>query len=463
MSKKRSYVKYLEASLNAAVEGIRSGEISINEAARIYSIPRGTLQNKIRGLHNLSFGRQTAFTKEEEEMMVTYVLICSQWGFPMTKLDVRFLAKSYLDKLERNISKFKNNLPGPHWIDKFVDRHQEVLSQRLANNIKRSRANISREVLQKYFENLEKEVQGVPPCNIFNYDETNFQDDPKNKKVLAKRGTKYVDRVMNSTKTSISVMFAGSADGTILPPYVVYKAANMWTSWAKDGPQRFPLCENRQCCRKGSRFNRTSHGWFDSSTFTDWFKTCLLPHLHTLQGPKVVIGDNLSSHFTTEILNLCKDNDIRFVCLPPNSTHLCQPLDVAFFAPLKKAWRQILEEYKRSHSKAESLQKSDFPGLLKKILAGIGNQCKSNMESGFKACGIYPFDPTRVINKVPGSIENKENNFHESALSTSVLEVLKTMRYDKNPNAKSLKKKKIQVEPGRSVVTLLHSDSEPES
>ena len=49
--------------------------------------------------------------------------------------------------------------------------------------MKPARANVSQEDVDKYFDNLETVLSGVPPENIFNFDETNFTDDPDNKKV----------------------------------------------------------------------------------------------------------------------------------------------------------------------------------------------------------------------------------------------------------------------------------------
>ena len=41
-----------------------------------------------------------------------------------------------------------------------------------------------------------------------------------------------------------------------------------------------------------------------------------------------MIGDNLSSHISEAVICKCAKYHIKFVCLPPNSTHLSQPLDV---------------------------------------------------------------------------------------------------------------------------------------
>uniref|UniRef100_A0A915HFS2 Uncharacterized protein n=1 Tax=Romanomermis culicivorax TaxID=13658 RepID=A0A915HFS2_ROMCU len=64
----------------------------------------------------------------------------------------------------------------------FSESHKALLSSRLANNIKRARANVGPEVMKKYFENLEVTVANVKSENIHNYDETNLSEDPGRKK-----------------------------------------------------------------------------------------------------------------------------------------------------------------------------------------------------------------------------------------------------------------------------------------
>ncbi|KAK9729902.1 DDE superfamily endonuclease [Popillia japonica] len=102
---------------------------------------------------------------------------------------------------------------------------------------------------------------------------------------------------------SISIMMCESASGILLSPYVIYKAQKMWAQWTENSPKGDPCCSDR-CCMGGSRYNRTNHGWFDGQTFTDWFCSSFLPHAKKLPGRKILLGDNLSSHFTDTVIQL---------------------------------------------------------------------------------------------------------------------------------------------------------------
>ena len=148
------------------------------------------------------------------------------WGFPLTMIDVRKLVQDYLNSTGKN-SRWLDNYPGEDWAYGFVKRRKD-LSNRMSNLIKRSRAALSREQVKEFIENYTRVAADVPPSNVFNYDETNLTEDPGAKKALYRRGVKYAEKVSNHSKSSLSVMFCGSADGKMLPPYVVYKAKNLY-------------------------------------------------------------------------------------------------------------------------------------------------------------------------------------------------------------------------------------------
>ena len=96
-----------------------------------------------------------------------------------------------------------------------------------------------------------------------------------------------------------------------------------WDLWCSGGPAR-------------TRYSRSKSGWFEALSFKDWFFTLALPYFKKLSGKEAIIGDNLSFHADIDVIKSCQANDIKFIFLPSNSSHLTQPLDVAFFGPLKK-------------------------------------------------------------------------------------------------------------------------------
>ena len=265
----------------------------------------------------------------EENFMIERIQIMCDWGFPLDGTDLRYLVKSYLDRKGVQEPRFQNNYPSREFVYHFKNRHPEI-TERFAGNIKRSRAAVTKETIDQYFDHLQKELDGIAPESIYNYDETNLSDDPGRKKCLMKRGTKYPERVMNNSKSSTSLMFCGSATGELLPAYVVYKVQNIYKNWIGGGPQ-------------GARYSCTKSGWFDGETFEDWF-TCIFIPVAKCNEVSVLIGDNLSSHFSPEVLRLCAKHNVKFICLPPNSTDKTQPLDVAFFRPMKIIWRKFLNE-----------------------------------------------------------------------------------------------------------------------
>ena len=104
------------------------------------------------------------------------------------------MAKAYLDKANRQVNQFKNNIPGEDWARSFLRRHSYELSRRHCQNIKSSRVEMKQEDFENYFKNLSQVITDVPPENILNYDETNLSDDPGQEKLIFKRGKKYPEQ-----------------------------------------------------------------------------------------------------------------------------------------------------------------------------------------------------------------------------------------------------------------------------
>lgn len=427
----RPYINYDEDQLQRAIdERMREGT-SYKDLEKEYGIPAATIFRKVKNLHTKTPGGQTHLSKEDESAIEEAILIAAEWGYPFEPEDVKSFVQSYLNRMGRRIPIFTENKPGEQWYKNFLKRHPR-LSTRFSQCIKASRAEISPGIINKYFDKLEVNLNDIQPEGIVNYDETNFCDDPGRSKIIVRRGSKRAEKIMDTSKSATSVMFAVSASGVMLPPYIVYKADHIWQTWTERGPD-------------GARYNRSKSGWFDQNLFEDWFLTIAMDYFKKLpSGPKVLIGDNLASHLSLKVITECQANDIKFILLPPNSTHLCQPLDVSCFKPIKVAWRHVLKAWKRSHKGV--IRKDIFPNLLRQTIEKVKASSVENIKSGFRTTGLVPLDRTKILNKLPKLIEPEHANLN----AVNVLkDILTETRYKKADTI--VRRKKINVEPGQSV------------
>lgn len=85
------------------------------------------------------------------------------------------MVKSYLDRRGIQAKTFANNLP------------TLMLKLFAEENIKRCRAAVSHDTVNKYFAELRA---SLPPDRILNFDKTNIASDPGKARVVVRKGTK---------------------------------------------------------------------------------------------------------------------------------------------------------------------------------------------------------------------------------------------------------------------------------
>ena len=108
--------------------------------------------------------------------------------------------------------------------------------------------------------------------------------------------------------------------------------------------------------------------------------------------PCRVVPDGHRSHVNIAISEICAEHDIILICFPPNSTHILQPCDVAFFKPFKGLWREKVNEWTSKRPQNQVTIKN-IAHLLHDVWQKLPLKYGQN---GFRACGLYPWDPKAV-------------------------------------------------------------------
>jgi hypothetical protein len=92
----------------------------------------------------------------------------------------------------------------------------------------------------------------------------------------------------------------------------------------------------------------------------------------------------------------CRDNHIISLCIPSHSSHLLQPLDVSCFSVLKREYgQQVLNQIRLG---INHIDKDDFLEIYPRIRPIVFTF--QNIQSGFRATGLIPFDPDRVLSNL---------------------------------------------------------------
>ena len=121
-------------------------------------------------------------------------------------------------------------------------------------------------------------------------------------------------------------------------------------------------------------------------------------------------------------MEACKEYNIRFISLPPNGTHLTQPLDVCFFRPAKRHWRKVLSDWWKETRQKGAIPKSSFPKPLNKLHKNLDeNGMSKNRQKGFETCGLSPVNRQDVLKQLPAHDNNTESS---SFLNDAVMEIL---------------------------------------
>jgi hypothetical protein len=146
------------------------------------------------------------------------------------------------------------------------------------------------------------------------------------------------------------------------------------------------------------RIETSENGWTNDKLGLIWLKEIFNKHTQsrTIGRYRLLILDGHGSHNGPEFDRFCTENSIIPLYMPPHSSHLLQPLDVSCFSPLKQAYRKEVE--KKMGLGINHIDKDEFLTIYSRVRTEALNE--KNIQSGFRATGLVPYDPEQVLSRL---------------------------------------------------------------
>jgi DDE superfamily endonuclease/Tc5 transposase DNA-binding domain/helix-turn-helix, Psq domain len=405
-----------EAQYQEAITAIRKGRHTCHSAAIAFGLPRSTLYDRVNGgkqPRNVSHESQQILSHAEERELVRWITRLTISGYPPRHSTLKEMAEEVRKRRVKQINDDDIQLVhyddiGAEWVSRFLRRHPELASVTLRSIESNRLKAATPERLQQYFDELEKVVAEykILPKDKYNMDESGYAiGEIEASKCIINANIRQQFQSKPGRQEWVTSVECICADGTALPPLIIFKGTKLSTRWV-DGniPEDW-------------KFACNTKGWTSNEHGIKWLRECFEPLTREKAAGKyrLLICDGHDSHITGEFIGHCMDNDILLFILPPHSSHLTQPLDVGVFRPLKKYMAKALQPL--ISTGIARLQKVEW--LTAFVTAHNQAFSALNIFGGFRGTGIHPFEPEKVLNRIPSSAPTTVNRASPPHISTT--------------------------------------------
>ena len=322
MTKKEEVVAYAKAH-------------SIYQASQHFKLSAGTIGpwmkidfSKVKAtvFRTPGSGRKLTYPMEKEQELV-------QWVLEQRDLHLAVSVQSLMDKAAEIITPTVSDFMASRgWAQKFMRRNDIVI--RAKTTIAQKLPAALEEKMSKFHSAVQEAVKKnqYPLELIGNMDETPMYFDMASNTTIEKKGTKSVSiRTTGAEKRHLTVVLAASADGSMLPPFVIFKGKRKLKNLSVP---------------KGWVVTVQQKGWMDADLMKQWIQEIWLKY--TGRKNALLVMDSFSAHCTEEIQDLLSRNNTDIALIPGGCTSKLQPLDVSLNRPFKSICRSEFAKFCRS-------------------------------------------------------------------------------------------------------------------
>ncbi|KAG5895951.1 hypothetical protein JTB14_027952 [Gonioctena quinquepunctata] len=388
--KKKTAERYSRNDFLRAVSDVKNKNSTYRQASQEYYISVAVIFHRIKGRSipetKMGAGRSTALSAEVEEQIVECLKARARMGYPCNKEKLRDLVAAFVQQRHFK-TPFKDGRPGLDWYYSFMNRNK-TLSFKKPEHLQKARKDQKKpEVIYNFYKKLKVVVikEKIDDAMfVFNADESGFGNDPLRIRAIGERG-KTLSRISGgSGRESTSVLACVAADGSFLPPFIIFKGGAVQARWTS--PKAYP----------GIVYSVSTNGWMEEAQFFNWFESVFVKWVKDLKVTKnlpdqnaLLLYDGHKSHMRLRIIECALDDKIVLVKFPSHLTDRLQPLDKCVFGPVKTCWEKELIAHGKKHMGhgAGRLKKNEFTELLADVWKEAFTE--RNIIFGFVTTGIF--------------------------------------------------------------------------
>ncbi|KAJ8949557.1 hypothetical protein NQ318_016187 [Aromia moschata] len=313
--------------------------------------------------------------------MAENIKLLAKLYYGLSPLQIRGAAYEFAEanNIKHSFNKTRK-LAGKDWLYGFLKRNTSVsIRKPEATSLNRVTA-FNKDEVQMFYSNLETlmEKYNFTSSKIFNMDETGISTVQDPGTIVAEKGQRRVGSVTSYERgKNITVICAVSSSGTYIPPMFIYPRKRMSPQLCNGGPTE-------------AIYHCSKNGWTNPDLFGVWLKHFTKFAKPSATEPVLLITDNHYSHISLEAYTYCRDNHIVMLSIPPHTSHRIQPLDIAFYGPLKTAFRKECDLFMKSKA-LQKITPYDVASIFNKAYCNVATIQKG--VAGFQAAGIFPINP----------------------------------------------------------------------
>ncbi|XP_014785193.1 uncharacterized protein LOC106879946 [Octopus bimaculoides] len=217
--------------------------------------------------------RRAVFTKEQKDLLVTYILKAAKIYHCRTPSDIRSFAYDYAkaNEIKCPDSLSANECTGFDWFSKFMNRNSNhSIRTPESTNLSRT-TSFNRTNANKFFGNLTEllDCYKSEGHDIYNCDETSVTTVQRPDRIVAEKGVKQVGTTTSVERgTLVTICLPVNASGYATPPILVFPRVHFHEYFILNGPT--------DCCGSAN-----PSGWMNEADFLKMSGT--LREAHSLQ------------------------------------------------------------------------------------------------------------------------------------------------------------------------------------